>query len=128
MVKVVTPQGEVKFKSARPVKPTPADADEYRAIRVISRPEAFAFRPNQLVIESPNPEHFNIVDILIGNRSQFAQPGQIPGDLFASSAIDSFISFETCQTAMDIEIRVRYVGPKSEGETFEAKMVGLVAR
>ena len=119
---------EVLFKSARPVKPTPCDSDEYRAIRVISRPEAVAFRPEQLHITSPHPEHFNIVDVLIGNRTQFAQSGEIPGDMFAISAIDTFLSFETVQTAMDIEIRVRYVGPNPEGEVFEAKMIGTAAR
>ena len=119
---------EVLFKSARPVKPTTLDPDEYRATRVISRPKAVAFRGEQVRITSPNPHDWVIVDILIGGRSQFAQAGEIPGDAFAMSAFDSFLSFETCQTAMDIEFRVRYVGDNPEGATFEAKMIGTAAR
>ena len=41
-------------------------------------------------------------DIKIGNRSQFSQAGDVPGDMFANTSIDSFVTFETAQTAMDV--------------------------
>jgi hypothetical protein len=53
-----------------------------------------------------------INDIQIGNRSQFAQAGNVPGDMFAGGAIDSFVSFETAQVAMDIVLTATNVGAK----------------
>jgi hypothetical protein len=69
-----------------------------------------------------------IHDIKIGNRSQFAQAGSIPADMFRSNAIDSFVTFETAQTAMDIKIVVEYIGANTKGEIFYASMIGTAAR
>ena len=51
-----------------------------------------------------------INDVTIGNRSQFAQSGALPGDMFANNSIDSFVTFETAQTAMDVTMIVTYIG------------------
>jgi hypothetical protein len=67
-----------------------------------------------------------INDISIGNRSQFAQAGSLPGDMFSSSSIDSFVSFDTCQTAMDVTVSVTYEGDIPAGCPFYGSMLGLV--
>ena len=57
-------------------------------------------------------------DIKIGNRSQFSQSGDVPGDMFATNAIDAFVSFETAQTAMDVVMVVTYIGLNESGVPF----------
>lgn len=125
---VVASQEEVILRSPRAVKPAPVDEDEYRATRVIARPQYVAFRPEQIRITSAHPERFVIADILIGNRPQLLSAGELPGDALSSAAFDNMLHFDTCQTAMDIEFRVRYIGNDPEGEVFEAKVTGTAAR
>ena len=82
--------------------------------QITSRPQRVAFRPERVMISNGGTAFGSadwiVNDISIGNRSQFAQSGQVPGDMFAINAVDSFISFETAQTAMDIVMTVTYVG------------------
>ena len=82
--------------------------------QITSRPQRVAFRPERVMISNGGTTggaaDWIVNDISIGNRSQFAQSGQVPGDMFAINAVDSFISFETAQTAMDIVMTVTYVG------------------
>ena len=82
--------------------------------QITSRPQRVAFRAERVMISNGGTAggsaDWIVNDISIGNRSQFAQSGQVPGDMFAINAVDSFISFETAQTAMDIVITVTYVG------------------
>jgi hypothetical protein len=68
-----------------------------------------------------------INDITIGNRSQFAQSGALPGDMFANVAIDSFVTFETAQTAMDVVMIVTYQGPTEGGTPFYGSIIGTAA-
>lgn len=67
---------------------------------------------------------WEIHDITIGNKSQFAQAGALPGDMFSNLAIDSFVSFDTVETAMDICVTVTYRGPHKEGVPFSGGMLG----
>jgi hypothetical protein len=66
-------------------------------------------------------------DIKIGNRSQFVQSGDVPGDLFATNAIDTFVRFESAQTAMDVVVVVTYIGLNESGCPFFGAMVGTAA-
>jgi hypothetical protein len=70
---------------------------------------------------------WEINDITIGNKSQLAQAGSLPGDMFASTSIDSFISFDTALTAMDVVVTATYRGPIKEGAFFSAAMIGTSA-
>jgi hypothetical protein len=116
---------------------------------ITARPQRCAFRPERLFVSDSFTEYkgpwwkrlspwykapqlkgasdWVVNDIKIGNRSQFAQAGDIPADMFRSTAIDSFISFETAQTAMDIKILVTYIGAHPKGQPFYASMVGTAA-
>lgn len=64
--------------------------------------------------------------IKIGNRSQLAQSGDVPGGLFATNAIDTYVSFEPVKPAMDVVVVVTYVGPIEAGAPFFAAVVGTV--
>ena len=116
---------------------------------ITARPQRVAFRPERFFVSDGCSEYkgpwwkrlwpwykapqslgasdWLIHDISIGNRSQFAQAGSIPADMFRSTAIDSFISFDTAQTAMDVKVVVQYVGACPRGQRFYASMIGTAA-
>jgi hypothetical protein len=89
---------------------------------ISARPQRIAFRPEQ--IEIKNADRWIVHDFKIGNRSQFSQGGDIPGDFFDGSAS---LMFETAQTAMDVTFDVTYIGPIVDGEQFVATITGTVA-
>lgn len=94
--------------------------------QITTRPQACAFRPERLIIGG-NPENWIVNDIRVGNRTQFAQAGDVPGEVFAYNATDAQITFETVQTAMDFVVIVTYIGDKVHGEPFAACAIGPAA-
>lgn len=64
-------------------------------------------------------------DIRVDGTSQFSQEGDIPGDMFSISAIDSFVEFRSGKL---IEIDVTYVGLEADGIGFVSRMHGTVVR
>jgi hypothetical protein len=69
-----------------------------------------------------------IEDLRINGRSQFAQAGPIPGDMFSMTSIDSFIKPEPCAAGNAIEIDVIYIGVNESGAIFTALLEGTVMR
>jgi hypothetical protein len=94
--------------------------------QITSRPQNVAFRPERIIIGG-NPGDWIVNDIKVGNRSQFSQSGDIPGETFASTAIDSFVSFETVQTAMDFVMLVTFIGASESGAPFVCSVLGTAA-
>ena len=104
--------------------------------QITSRPQRVAFRPERVFVSSGGVDaggapltaaDWIINDITIGNRSQFAQSGALPGDMFSNVAIDSFVTFETAQTAMDVVMIVTYQGPVEGGIPFYGSIIGTAA-
>jgi len=99
--------------------------------QITARPQRVAFRPERFFISaagtSGGAADWVVNDIKIGNRSQFSQSGDVPGDMFATNAIDGFVSFETAQTAMDVVVVVTYIGLNESGVPFFGSMVGTAA-
>ena len=60
-------------------------------------------------------------DIRIDGTSQFKMSGAVPGDMFASNAIDSFVKF---QPGTQIELLVTYIGFDEGGCRFAARVLG----
>jgi hypothetical protein len=83
---------------------------------------ARAYRVESLVLPEC-PEHWLVHDICVGTRSQFTAKGDspeedgVPGEVFASGT-ESFLRFETTQTAMDLVLDVSYHGPMEAGAPF----------
>jgi hypothetical protein len=96
------------------------------AATITARPQNVAYRPERVVIGG-TPGNWIVNDIKVGNRSQLSQAGELPGEAFANTAVDTFISFETVQTAMDFVVQVTYAGAVSGGETFRAAVFGTAA-
>ena len=101
--------------------------------QITSRPQRVAFRPERVFVSAADiggggtAANWIVNDITIGNRSQFAQSGALPGDMFATTAIDSFVTFETAQTAMDVVMIVTYQGPTEGGTPFFGSIIGTAA-
>ena len=102
-----------------------------QSAQITGRPQVVAFAGRRLVISNAGTAggsaDWIVNDIKIGNRSQFVQSGDVPGDLFAVNAIDTFVRFETAQTAMDIVLVVTYIGLNESGAPFFAALVGTAA-
>ncbi len=102
-----------------------------QSAQITARPQRVAFRPERVFISaagtSGGAADWVVNDIKIGNRSQFSQSGDVPGDMFATNAIDGFVSFETAQTAMDVVLVVTYIGLNESGCPFFASIVGTAA-
>jgi hypothetical protein len=141
-----------RFVASREVLPLSSGATLVKpgqTTMITARPQRVAFRPERVFVSDSSSEYkgrwwkrlwpwytapypkgasdWVINDIMIGNRSQFAQAGDIPADMFRSSAIDNFVTFETAQTAMDVKFVVTYIGPNHKGERFYASMIGTAA-
>jgi hypothetical protein len=90
------------------------------------------FQVERLIIEEGNTEggsaDWIVNDLRIGNRSQFVQSGNIPGDLFATNALDTFVKFDPSPAKASIEIDVTYIGLRKDGALFRAKLEGTVER
>jgi hypothetical protein len=102
-----------------------------QSAQITARPQRVAFRPERVFISASGTaggaSDWIVNDIKIGNRSQFSQSGDVPGDMFANNSIDSFVSFETAQTAMDVVLVVTYVGVNTEGAAFYGAIIGTAA-
>jgi hypothetical protein len=91
--------------------------------QITSRPQNVAFRPERIIIGG-SPSDWIVNDIKVGNRSQFSQSGDVPGEVFSVTAMDATFSMETVQTAMDFVMIVTYVGSKESGAPFVCAVLG----
>jgi hypothetical protein len=93
-------------------------------MRIISARLHTAFRMERLEIDQATD--WVVCDLKMNGRSQFAQSGDVPGDVFGTDAIDNFVSFETCLAGNAIDIIVMYIGKSPEGAIFSARYEGSV--
>ena len=102
-----------------------------QSAQITGRPQTVVFAINRFLISNAGTAggaaDWIVNDIKIGNRSQFVQSGDVPGDLFAVNAIDTFVRFDTAQTAMDVVVVVTYIGLNECGAPFFGAMVGTAA-
>jgi hypothetical protein len=104
---------------------------------ITSRPQRVAFRPERIFVSPPiggtaglGSAGWFINDVTIGNRSQLVQAGGLPGDMFQNTSIDSFVTFETAQTSMDVVISTTLIDTafvESSGAVFYGGIIGTAA-
>lgn len=104
------------MSSGVPIKPD-------KSAQVTSRPQRSAFRPERIIIGG-DPGNWIVNDVKARGKSQFAQPGDVPGEMFASAAIDCFLRMEAVGPGMDFDVFVTYVGPKEDGVPFVCAVIG----
>ena len=102
-----------------------------QAAQITGRPQVEAYRVDQYKVSNAGTAggaaDWIVNNILIGNRSQFVQSGDVPGDLFATNAVGTFVRFDTAQTVMDIVVVVTYIGLNESGCPFFSAMIGTAA-
>jgi hypothetical protein len=102
-----------------------------QSAQITGRPQTLVFKIGRFVISnagtSGGSADWIVNDIKIGNVSQFVQSGDVPGDMFATNAIDTFVRFAPAQTAMDVVVVVTYIGLNESGCPFFGAMVGTAA-
>ena len=85
------------------------------------------FRAERLVIPSDIAFDIGIVDVKVGNQSQFVQSVEVPAALFSEVAIDTHVHFDTAEVGNQISVQARNkltTGPVD----FTAAMVGSIAK
>ena len=89
----------------------------------------YGFWPDQVTISNAGTTggsaDWIVNDIKIAGRSQFIQSGDVPGDLFATNAINSFVRFSAVGGGVDVELIVTYIGKNEEGCPFFGAMTGM---
>lgn len=113
-------------RADRIVLPMSSSSNVTASATITARPQNVAYRPERIILGG-TPGNWTINDIKVGNRSQLAQAGELPGEAFANTAVDTYVSFETVQTAMDFVIQVTFIGTNSAGEQFKAAVFGTAA-
>jgi hypothetical protein len=102
-----------------------------QSAQITGRPQCLVFKIGRFVISNAGTAggsaDWIVNDIKIGNVSQFVQSGDVPGDMFATNAIDTFVRFAPAQTAMDVVVVVTYIGLNESGCPFFGAMVGTAA-
>lgn len=84
------------------------------------------FRPERLVIPSDIAFDAGVVDIKVGNTSQFVQSAEVPGALFSEVAINTGLNFDTAEIGNQISATIR--NKSASSFEFSAGFVGTIAK
>lgn len=79
--------------------------------------------PHVVRVGAESAKDWVVSDFRVGNRSQFAQAGEISGDVIREMGE---MDYDRCQADMTMSIDVRYIGKNPEGEVFTATMLGFI--
>ena len=84
------------------------------------------FRPERLVIPSDIAFDIGVMDVKVGNQSQFVETSEVPGSLFSEVAINTGVTFDTAEIGNQISVALRN---KSLSDVeFTAGFVGTIAK
>lgn len=101
-----------------------------KAAQMTARVNGPSFKPERFFIsgsETPGgAADWLIHDISIAGRSQFAQAGDVPGDVFAANSVDCRIDLDVAQTGTDVVVVASYIGPNKKGAAFFGSIIGSV--
>ena len=77
---------------------------------------------HQLVIEDGGD--WIVHDVEVDGRSCFAQAGDVPGDVFAPGALDSFVKFGVVRAGATVRVYATYIGDDPEGRRLVGEFRG----
>lgn len=92
---------------------------------ITARPQTMAFKPQRVVIPATIAPNFTIEDIKVGNVSQLAQSGSLPGEAFVQTLFDGEMDMDTVQTSQDFVIQLTNIS--GAATTFRAAVYGRAA-
>lgn len=116
-----------KGETVAPLVPEPIYLNQPPSAIDITVEPMIAFRPQRLVVSPEIAPHFVIENITIGGESQFIEGPGIPADAFRPDAFGAAIDMSPAAPGIPIKFRVRYIGPKPEGEAFIGALFGRSA-
>lgn len=81
--------------------------------------------PQRLIISNAGEgaKALIINDLRIDGKSQFAQAGDIPAEMFRHDCLDSFTSLKECSELLEID--VTYIGTNQDGVDMYGALVGI---
>lgn len=85
------------------------------------------FRPERFVVPSDIAFDFGLVDLKVGNESQFVSGGEVPCAAFTEVSIDTDVSFKTAEVGNQLIASVRNKDAVNDIE-FTAAMIGTTLR
>ena len=99
-----------------------------QSAQITSRPQRRLFRPRYLILAKATAMAIDVLDIKVGNRSQFSQSGAVPGEMFAVDAPEA--AFEATPDAAEdtvytLRINVRGVERLPLPIDFEAVQMAM---
>jgi hypothetical protein len=92
------------------------------SVAIVSQSQLRAFRGERLVIPAEISDSFALLDIKIGNRSQFANSMSMPASTFIEGAVGVRLQLDTAEVAQDIALIVQNL--TSAPLAFRATMIG----
>lgn len=92
---------------------------------ITARPQTIAFKPQRVLVPATIAPDFTIEDIKVGNKSQLAQSGSLPGEAFVQGAFDAMLDMDTVQTSQDFVLQVTNIS--GAPRTFRAAIFGRAA-
>jgi hypothetical protein len=114
-------------RAGRTVIPLAADAVPHGKVVTITATTKTSFRPERLFVSKATEitggagaADWLLRDMRIDGKTQWAVAGAIPGDMFETNAIDSFVSFSVVKPGMLIELDVEYIGNKDSAPFYGA--------
>jgi hypothetical protein len=102
--------------------PASATAGLPGEVRDIKQSPQIAFRAERLVIPSFVTPSFVIIDVKVGNRSQFVSSGAVPATVFSEVGEGVTLRMDTAQVSQEIVISVANI--TTTAAFFRAAMVG----
>lgn len=90
------------FDSVAPIAPG--------ATATITQRPQVPFRPARLMVPSDIAGAILVVDFKVGNKSQLAANGGLPGRMFQEDATDSLLLLDTATPALDVSWIVQNIG------------------
>jgi hypothetical protein len=88
-----------------------------------ARPQVL-FRPERLIVPSQIAPNFEIVDLLIGNRTQLVATANTSAEVFSEVAIGTGLLLDTAQPGIDVILVIQNVVGTTED--FRATFLGAV--
>ena len=118
-------QRELDRRRRYPLGVVPTDINPGVQQQIPASPQNL-FRPERLVIPSDIAFDSGVVDVKVGNVSQFVQSAEVPGALFSEVAINTGVNFDTAEIGNQISAVIR--NKSASSFEFSAGFVGTIAK
>jgi hypothetical protein len=78
----------------------------------------------RLAIDDDHSFDWMIRNITIDNESLLRAPGDLPGDMFDTNAINEFVTFPLIKAGQRVVLSICYIGEDAGGRNFRGRLLG----